>query len=69
MRFAFTEQQIELRQAVAQVLARECTVADLRAYADNDVHGSSGRTKERWAVLAELGATGLLVPEDKGDSD
>ena len=82
MRFAFTEQQLELRSAVRQVLERECTPGDLRAIADRRAaaHGSAGhdpddpreadhtvgRSVERWAVLSELGAPGLLVAEDHG---
>jgi hypothetical protein len=64
VRFAFTEQQLELRAAVRQVLERECTVTDLRAIADHD--HSAGRTTERWAVLSEMGAPGLLIGEDHG---
>ncbi len=74
MRFAFTEQQLELRDALATVLARECTVGDLRALAEaNRAHGAAhalaaraGRSEERWQVLAELGAVGLLVDEADG---
>jgi alkylation response protein AidB-like acyl-CoA dehydrogenase len=124
MRFAFTEQQLELRAAVRQVLARECTPDDLRAIAgpggeDADPeaealaadggasagigatrragagdaghgdpgdagHGEAGGTRTgdlgssgpgspdrgrsatRWAVLAEMGVTGLLVAERHG---
>ena len=66
MRFAFTEQQLELRAAVRQVLERECTVGDLRAVAESSRAPDAGRARERWAVLAELGATGLLIPEDQG---
>ncbi len=65
MRFAFTEQQLELRTAVRQVLDRECTTADLRAIVDSHDH-SAGRSAERWAVLSELGAPGVLVAEDRG---
>ena len=65
MRFAFTEQQLELRTAVRQVLDRECTTADLRAIVDSHDHGA-GRSAERWAVLSELGAPGVLVAEDRG---
>ncbi|HVX19925.1 MAG TPA: acyl-CoA dehydrogenase family protein [Acidimicrobiales bacterium] len=73
MRFAFTEQQMELRAAVRQVLDRECTVGDLRSIADNrtaphhpGTHHPVGRSAERWAVLSEMGAPGLLVAEDHG---
>lgn len=81
MRFAFTEQQLELRAAVRQVLARECTPADLRALATPPDPGPSkaegaatgddpdpdpGRSADRWAVLSEMGVPGLLVPERYG---
>ncbi len=71
MHFAFTEQQGELRGAVRQVLERECTVADLRDLAPvpgSDPAGGDdpGRARARWAVLAELGAPGLLVAEAMG---
>ncbi len=32
MQFAFSEEQLELRAAVRQVLAAECTTSALRAY-------------------------------------
>ncbi|HXW39208.1 MAG TPA: acyl-CoA dehydrogenase [Acidimicrobiales bacterium] len=61
MRFAFTAQQLEFRDAVRAVLAKECTPADLRvAYGDR-----SWRTP-RWATLAGLGAVGMTVPERHG---
>lgn len=75
MRFAFSEEQLELRSTVRQVLERECTAADLRALAAGWPAGQSpprsagsdpGRSGARWAVLAELGALGLLVPERLG---
>ncbi len=75
MRFAFTEQQLELRGAVRQVLASECTPADLRALHERPPEPAAGpalgradpgRTSARWAVLAELGAPGLLAPEAHG---
>ncbi|HEY5246056.1 MAG TPA: acyl-CoA dehydrogenase family protein, partial [Acidimicrobiales bacterium] len=65
MRFAFTEEQLELRTAVRQVLDRECTTADLRTIVDSHDHGA-GRSAERWAVLSELGAPGVLVAENHG---
>ena len=72
MRFAFTEQQLELQAAVRQVLDRECTADDLRAIAAADSaverpgHPAAGRSGERWAVLSELGAPGLMVATDRG---
>jgi alkylation response protein AidB-like acyl-CoA dehydrogenase len=59
--FAFTDQQLEFRDAVRQVLAKACTTDDLRAAYD----APAARTS-RWAALAELGVVGLLVPEDRG---
>jgi hypothetical protein len=61
MHFAFTEQQEEFRQAVRQVLAKECTTDRLRAAYD----APAARTP-RWATLAGLGVTGLSVPEAYG---
>lgn len=61
MRFAFTEQQIEFRDAVRQVLAKECTSDDLRAAFDTP----AARTP-RWTTLVGLGVVGLSVPEDQG---
>ena len=59
--FAFTDQQLEFRDAVRQVLAKVCTTDDLRAAYD----APAARTS-RWAALAELGVVGLPVPEDRG---
>ena len=61
MRFAFTEQQIEFRDAVRQVLDKECTTTDLRVAFD----APAARTP-RWATLAEMGVVGLTVPEECG---
>src|ERR1019366_5245613 len=61
MHFAFSDQQLEFRDAVRQVLAKECTTDDLRAAVD----APSARTP-RWATLAELGVVGLTVPEAHG---
>lgn len=66
MRFAFTEQQLELRGAVRHVLERECTAADVRSVAEEGPARGAGRAGERWDALAEMGATGLLVPESMG---
>jgi alkylation response protein AidB-like acyl-CoA dehydrogenase len=64
--FAFSEQQIELRQAVRQVLDKECPVAALRAFAAATPEERGALARARWDVLAELGAPALLVPELSG---
>jgi len=61
VRFAFTEQQIQFRDAVRQVLDKECTPDDLRAAFDTPAVRSG-----RWATLAEMGVVGLTVPEAHG---
>ncbi len=61
MHFAFTDQQLEFRDAVRQVLAKECTTDDLRRAFDRP----AARTP-RWATLSALGVVGLSVPEDHG---
>jgi alkylation response protein AidB-like acyl-CoA dehydrogenase len=61
MHFAFSEQQTEFRDAVRQVLGKECTTNHLRAaYEHPEARGA------RWATLTELGVVGLTVPEDRG---
>ncbi len=61
MRFAFTAQQREFQDAVRQVLAKECTTADLRA-----AFASPTARSPRWATLADMGMLGLCVPEEDG---
>jgi alkylation response protein AidB-like acyl-CoA dehydrogenase len=61
--FAFSEEQEELRQGVRAVLDAECTVDALRAYELADADGRAELSRNRWAVLAELGAPALVVPE------
>jgi alkylation response protein AidB-like acyl-CoA dehydrogenase len=61
MHFAFTEQQLEFRDAVRQVLAKECTTTDVRAaFEDPSIRSP------RWVTLADLGVVGLTVPEARG---
>jgi len=59
--FAFTDQQLEFRDAVRQVLAKECTTDAVRAAYDAPDARSS-----RWTTLTDLGVTGLTVPEAQG---
>jgi len=61
MHFAFTDQQLEFRDAVRQVLAKECTTDDVRAAYD-----APSAPTARWSTLADLGVTGLTVPEAHG---
>jgi alkylation response protein AidB-like acyl-CoA dehydrogenase len=61
VRFAFTEQQTQFRDAVRQVLDKECTADDLRSAFD-----APAARSVRWATLAEMGVAGLTVPEAQG---
>ena len=61
MHFSFTDQQLEFRDAVRQFLAKECTTEDVRAAYNTPMARTS-----RWAALADLGVTGLTVPEANG---
>ena len=66
MDFGFSEQQDELRQGVRTVLDAECNVDELRAFELADTEGRAEQAANRWAVLAELGAPALVVPEADG---
>ena len=61
MHFAFTEQQQEFRDAVRQVLARECTTDAVRA-----AYAAPAARGPRWTTLADLGVAGLAVPAAHG---
>ncbi len=62
MDFRFTEDQVEFQRSVRKALERECTPEHLRALWTTE----TGRSRERWAKLAELGLLGLLVPAEHG---
>ena len=62
MRFAYTDDQLLFRDAVADFLAKECPPEAVRsAWADD-----SGARTELWSALAEMGVVGLTVPEAHG---
>jgi alkylation response protein AidB-like acyl-CoA dehydrogenase len=62
MRFTFTEEQQLFQQSVRDLLAKAFPTEELRAaWAD-----PTGRSRERWAQLASLGITGMLVPTRHG---
>lgn len=76
MRFAFTDDQIALRDAVHDLLTAECPPEVVRAAwpepdADGQGPGAGARADaERlaglWDLLAEMGVFGILVAEDRG---
>jgi alkylation response protein AidB-like acyl-CoA dehydrogenase len=59
---AFTEDQLAFRDAVRDLMAKECPPAVVRAAWEND----TGRTKGAWSALGDMGVLGALVPEDAG---
>ena len=63
MDFAFSDEQEALREGVRTVLEVECSVDALRAFELADEAGRAELAQNRWAVLAELGAPALVVPE------
>jgi alkylation response protein AidB-like acyl-CoA dehydrogenase len=62
MKFSFTDEQIEFRDAVRDLLAKECSPAKLREAWTND----TGRIAGLWAQLVEMGVIGMLAPESAG---
>ena len=77
MRFSFTDDQLVFRDAVRDLLAKECPPEVVRAaWPDGpDDHGARKGEGSRaaadavdrvWAVLAEMGVLGIAVGEDRG---
>jgi alkylation response protein AidB-like acyl-CoA dehydrogenase len=66
MQFAFSEEQLELRAAVRQVLTAECTTSSLRTFDEAAPQDRIRLSQSRWGVLADLGAPALVVPEAAG---
>ncbi|HUI49412.1 MAG TPA: acyl-CoA dehydrogenase family protein [Acidimicrobiia bacterium] len=62
MRFAFSDEQLALRDAVRELLEHACTPAQLRAAWTNE----SGRIPGLWQQLVEMGVIGMLAPEADG---
>jgi alkylation response protein AidB-like acyl-CoA dehydrogenase len=62
VRFEFTDEQRTFQSTVRDFLAKECSPEEVRAAWDGD----SGLSRTRWRGLAELGLTGVLLPEDAG---
>src|SRR5438132_9261823 len=64
MRFTFTEDQRLFQRTVRDLLAKEFPPEALRAAWQNA--DPAARARERWARLALLGVTGLLIEPDLG---
>ncbi len=62
MRFAFTDDQLAFRDAVRDLLERECPPSVVRDAWTNE----TGRTPTVWGYLAEMGVLGALAPEAAG---
>jgi alkylation response protein AidB-like acyl-CoA dehydrogenase len=59
MEFAFTEEQLEMRDAVRDALEGECTPEAVRA-------AWEAPADALWTLLAELGVLGMTLPESVG---
>jgi alkylation response protein AidB-like acyl-CoA dehydrogenase len=76
VRFAFTDDQLALRDAVRDLLAKECPPEVVRAaWPEPDADGQGpgagarstpGQLAAVWQHLADIGVLGLLVPEAQG---
>jgi len=69
VRFAFTDDQLMLRDAVRDFLAKEYTATQVReawaaATSPSAPDGPLGRPV--WSALAEMGVVGMLIPEADG---
>jgi alkylation response protein AidB-like acyl-CoA dehydrogenase len=62
VRFAFTAEQLAIRDTVRALLAKECTGERVRAAWTSD----DGRIPGLWSKLVELGVPGMLAPEGLG---
>ena len=60
MSAAFTEQQSDLRDAVADLMAKRSPEAQVRQLMADD----TGYDPGVWAELAAMGLLGLTIPED-----
>jgi alkylation response protein AidB-like acyl-CoA dehydrogenase len=64
MRFALTDDQAALRDAVRDLLGRECPPAVVREAWEEGA--AAPRVAAVWAKLAEMGVIGAAVPEEAG---
>lgn len=77
MRFAFTDDQLAFRDAVSDLLTKECSPAVLRAAWPDGTDAFGARKGEGtradpgsvdavWTALADMGVLGIAVSEDHG---
>src|SRR2546423_9476021 len=62
MRFAFTDDQTAFRDAVRELLEKECTPGHVREAWTND----AGRVPGLWEQLREMGVVGMLASGENG---
>jgi len=62
MDFGFSEEQEMLRQSVRDFLGAECPMTYVRQMMEDE----RGYSEDQWRKMAELGWTGLIVPEAHG---
>src|SRR5690349_20295820 len=62
MRFAFTDEQLELQRVVRELLARECPPTAVRAAWD----AAPDAPLVTWPHLASIGVIGMTAPERFG---
>ena len=62
MNFGFTEEQEILRSETAKFLANRCPMDEARRI----MEGAEGYSPSLWKEIAELGWTGLMIPEEFG---
>jgi hypothetical protein len=64
MALILNEEQAQLRDSARDFLAEQSPVSQLRALRDR--HDADGFSRDLWARFAEMGFTGVLVPEAHG---
>ncbi len=64
MALYLSEDQVMLKDSVAPLLAEQAPVKHLRALRDS--HDQTGFSRDLWKQFAEMGFTGILVPEAEG---
>ena len=65
MNLAFSEEQVMLRDLVRGVCDEHCPLEVVREMEDD----AKGYQDTLWKQIAEVGLTGLLIPEAYGGSD